>query len=159
MELYTFFRSFAACRVRIALNFRGLAAAERDVHLRRGGGEQYGPDFAAPNPAARIPVLRDGNPVLAQPLAIIEHRDETHPETPLLPGDPERRALARSFAPAVACEIHPPNNLRAIQYLRDPLGLDPATRDLWYRHWVGTGLGASKTAVTQAGRAPDAPAH
>lgn len=142
MRLYGYWRSSAAWRVRIALNLKGLPWESVPVHLVRDGGEQRRASFLQLNPQGLVPVLEDGDAVLTQSLAIIEYLEEAHPAVPLLPADPAARARARSLAQLVACEIHPLNNLRVLQYLRDALGVGETQRDAWYRHWVGEGLAA-----------------
>ncbi|ANQ86838.1 maleylpyruvate isomerase [Azoarcus olearius] len=140
MKLYTYFRSSAAYRVRIALNLKGLDYHPMPVHLARDGGEHRGEDYLAVNPAALVPALAEDGRVLTQSMAIIEYLDETHPAPPLLPGAPTDRARIRAIAQAIACDIHPINNLRVLQYLGREFGVDEAGRNAWYRHWVETGL-------------------
>jgi len=140
MKLYSYFRSSAAYRVRIALNLKGLPYDYAPVHLLRDGGEQLKPAYRRLNPDAILPTLVDGDNVLTQSLAIIEYLEETHPEPPLLPKSPVDRAYVRSVALQVACEIHPVNNLRVLKYLKHTVGADDATRDEWYRHWVEAGF-------------------
>ena len=142
MQLYTYFRSSAAYRVRIALNLKGLEYESLPLHLTRGGGEHRHADYLAVNPQGLIPLLIDGATRIAQSLAIIEYLEETHPEPPLLPRAPAARARARSLALVIACDTHPLNNLRVLNYLRAPLGLDAAAVSEWYRHWVACGLHA-----------------
>ena len=142
MELYTFFRSSAAYRVRIALNLKGIAAREHYVHLRRSGGEQKIAPYLDLNPQALVPVVTDGGFALTQSLAIIEYIDEIHPDPPLLPSDPKARALARSFALAIACDIHPLNNLAVLEYLRHEMKVEKDGVQGWYRNWVGRGFDA-----------------
>ena len=140
MELYNYFRSSASYRVRIALALKGLEYDYRSVHLARN--EQFQESFAAVSAARLVPLLRDGDAVLTQSLAIIEYLDETHPEPPLLPADPRGRARVRALAYDVACEIHPLNNLRVLRYLTRDLKVSEDDKNRWYRHWVETGLEA-----------------
>lgn len=145
MKLYGYWRSTAAWRVRIALNLKGLAWQPVPVHLLRDGGEQRMPAYLEINPQGLVPALQVDGIVLTQSLAIIEYLEETHPAPPLLPPDPASRARVRSLAQLVASDIHPLNNLRVLQFLRDQCGLDDARRDEWYRHWVTVGLRALET--------------
>ncbi|MGD8574987.1 MAG: maleylacetoacetate isomerase, partial [Gammaproteobacteria bacterium] len=142
MELFTYFRSSAAYRVRIALNLKGMEAHPHFVHLVRDGGEQHRSDYRSLNPQALVPTLVDGEHAFTQSLAIIEYLEEVRPEPPLLPADTAERAWVRATAQLVACEIHPLNNLRVLQYLERELGVDPETRLKWYRHWVLEGFTA-----------------
>jgi maleylpyruvate isomerase len=140
MLLYDYFRSSACFRVRIALNLKGLTAERRYIHLRRG--EQRAPDYLAVNPQGLIPMLVVGDRRIAQSLAIIEYLDEKHPLPPLLPVGAEDRAWVRSIALAIACDIHPIDNTRVLQYLDRNLSVDQAGRDEWYRHWIREGFRA-----------------
>ena len=141
MKLHDYFRSSAAYRVRIALNLKGLTAERAFVHLRRGA--QHADDYRALNPQGLVPALEtDDGVVITQSLAIIEYLDETHPAPPLLPADALGRARVRSIALAIACDIHPLNNLRVLQYLTGTLGATDAARDAWYAHWCDVGLRA-----------------
>ncbi|MGI4721161.1 MAG: maleylacetoacetate isomerase [Janthinobacterium lividum] len=142
MKLHTFFRSSASYRVRIALNLKGLDAEHAHVHLSKNGGEQFAAAFDALNPQHLLPVLEDDGAVLAQSLAIIEYLDETRPQAPLLPADPRGRARVRALSQAIACDIHPLNNLRVLKYLGGELGLPEERRNAWYRHWVALGFSA-----------------
>lgn len=142
MKLYTYFRSSAAYRVRIALNLKGLSYEPVPVHLLRDGGQQRLPAYRAVNPAGLIPALEDQGHVLTQSLAIIEYLDEIHPEPPLLPPAAVDRARVRALAQTIAADTHPLNNLRILQYLGKTLGADEAARQAWYRHWTSEGLGA-----------------
>ena len=138
MKLYTYFRSSAAFRVRIALNLKGLAYEPAFVHLARG--EHRAPGYGALNPQALVPTLEDAGMLLTQSLAIIEYLDETLPAFPLLPKDAPGRARVRSLALLIACEIHPLNNLRVLQHLKRALGQNEEQVNGWYRHWIADGL-------------------
>lgn len=153
MKLYGYWRSSAAWRVRIALGLKGLACETVPVHLLRDGGEQRQPAFLGLNPQGLVPALEDEGRVLTQSLAIIEYLEETHPAPPLLPADPAGRARVRSLAQLVACDIHPLNNLRVLEYLRDGLGHDEATRTAWVRHWVAAGLTAFEARLASESQA------
>jgi len=142
VKLYGFFRSSASYRVRIALNLKGLSYEQASVHLSRGGGEQFAAAFRQLNAQALVPVLQDGERVLAQSLAIMEYLEEVHPQPPLLPKNPAARACVRALALAIACEIHPLNNLKVLNYLTGPMGLSNDTRNTWYHHWIAEGLQA-----------------
>lgn len=148
MKLYTYFRSSAAYRVRIALNLKGIDYESVPVDLRRAAHRR--PDYLARNPQGLVPVLEDGGACLSESLAIIEYLEETHPEPPLLPRPPLDRARVRAMALAVACEIHPLNNLRVLNYLRSPLGHDDTAVDTWYRHWIAEGLSALEEEARRA---------
>jgi len=147
VKLYSYFRSSAAYRVRIALNLKGLAYETVPVHLTRGGGEQLAPGYRKLNPQALVPALEDGGRVLTQSLAIIEYLDEIHPQVPLLPKDPAARARVRALALAVACDLHPLNNLRVLNYLTGPMGLGDDAKRTWYHHWIAEGLGALEASL------------
>jgi maleylacetoacetate isomerase len=140
LTLYTYFRSSASFRVRIALNLKGLAYTPEVVWLP--DGEQQAPGYRQLNPAGLTPTLVDDGKALTQSLAIIEYLDETRPRPPLLPADPWARARVRALAQTIACEIHPLNNLRVLKYLKTPLGQPQPAIDQWYRHWCELGLGA-----------------
>jgi maleylacetoacetate isomerase len=142
IRFHGYFRSSAAYRCRIAFNLKGVDTDFHSVHLRRGGGEQKQPAYLALNPQALVPTLEADGLVLSQSLAIIEWLDETHPQPPLLPGDPGLRARVRAFAQVIASDIHPLQNLRVLEYLKNDLGQDQATADAWCRHWIGGGLAA-----------------
>lgn len=140
MELYSYFRSSAAFRVRIALALKGLEYDYRPVHLTKN--EQTQPAFAGLATSRLVPLLRDGDALVSQSLAIIEYLDETHPQPPLLPADALSRARVRAIAMDIACEIHPLNNLRVLRYLVRHLKLSEEAKNDWYRHWVESGLEA-----------------
>ena len=151
MKLYTYYRSSAAYRVRIALNFKGIEYESLPRHLTRGGGEHRQSEYLQVNPQGLIPLLSDGDARIAQSLAIIEYLEETHPQPPLLPRAPAARARVRSLALAIACDIHPLNNLRVLEYLRSPLGHDTAAVNEWYRHWIATGFRALELEAARGG--------
>jgi maleylacetoacetate isomerase len=138
VKLYTYFRSSAAFRVRIALNLKGLAYDPEFVHLAKG--EHRKPEYANVDPQALLPTLVDDGQALSQSLAIIEYLEERHPEPPLLPRDALGRARVRSLSLLVACEIHPLNNLRTLQHLKRALGQNEEQIGTWYRHWIADGL-------------------
>jgi len=138
MKLYTYFRSSASFRVRIALNLKGLDYETAFVHLPRG--EHRAPAYGALNPQALVPTLADAGALLTQSLAIIEYLEETRPQPPLLPKDPLGRARVRSLAMLIACEIHPVNNLRVLQHLKRALGQNDEQVNAWYRHWIADGF-------------------
>jgi maleylacetoacetate isomerase/maleylpyruvate isomerase len=140
MKLYSSARSSASFRVRIALNLKGLPYEYLPVDLVHG--DQFTAGFRGLNPAELVPVLEHDGAVLTQSMAIIEYLDEKYPQPPLLPHDPLDRAYVRGIALAIACEIHPLNNLRVLRYLTRNLGQGEQARDAWYRHWVETGLEA-----------------
>ncbi len=149
MRLYEYWRSSAAYRVRIALNLKGLEYESRPVDLR--AGDQHETGYRARNPQALVPLLEDGDVRLTQSLAIIEYLDETVPEPPLLPRHPVTRAEARGVALAIACEMHPLNNLRVLQYLERELGCDQKTRMAWYGHWIARGFEALEVRLAPCG--------
>ena len=147
LKLYSYFRSSAAYRGRIALNLKGLSYEIIPVHLTRGGGEQRRPEYRDINPQKRVPALAVSGEVLTQSLAIIEYLDETQREPPLLPADPLVRAKVRGVAQAIACDIHPLNNLIVLQYLKRTLGQEQATIDEWYAHWIVEGFEAVEAMI------------
>ena len=154
-RLYTYFRSSAAYRARIALNLKGITAEYAFVHLLKEGGQQHADTYKAINPQELIPTLMDDGHAISQSLAIIEYLDEVQPEPALLPATAIARARVRSLAYAIACDIHPINNLRVLQYLRDTHGLSDEERARWQRHWIGLGFAAIESmlvASPQTGR-------
>ena len=141
MKLYDYFRSSAAYRVRIALNLKGLAPERSFVHLRKG--DQRSEDYLALNPQGLVPALvTDHGAVLTQSLAIIEYLDEIVPSPALLPKSAIERARVRSLAMAIACDIHPIDNLRVLRYLLNTVGVEEAQKDAWYKYWIDVGLEA-----------------
>jgi maleylacetoacetate isomerase len=140
MELYSYFRSSASFRVRIALALKGLSYDYVPVHLVKG--EQLQAPFSGLSPMQLVPLLKDGDALLSQSMAIIEYLDETHPQPPLLPADALGRARVRALSLDIACEIHPLNNLRVLRYLVREMKLSEDDKNRWYKHWVETGLEA-----------------
>ena len=141
MKLYTYFRSSAAYRVRIALNLKGLQYDMIPVHLTRDGGQQRKAEFQKLNPQMRVPALElSSGDVLTQSLAIIEYLDDIEPEPPFLPADALERAHVRALAQLVASDIHPLNNLISLQYLKRTLKQEQPEIDAWYHHWVVEGF-------------------
>lgn len=154
LTLYGYWRSSAAYRVRIALNLKGLAYRQVPVHLVRDGGEQHGQAYQALNPQGLVPLLVDdenGGVPIVQSLAIIEYLEEIFPVPAILPADPVARAQVRALALHLACDVHPLNNLRVLQYLSRELGVDDAAKNAWYRHWVAEGLAAVEQGLAAYG--------
>jgi maleylacetoacetate isomerase len=149
MRLYSFFRSSAAYRARIALNVKGAAYETVSVDLP--GAAHHAPAFRALNPQATIPTLDDDGTVLWQSLAIIEYLDARFPTPRLIPAEPVARARVQALAQVIACEIHPLNNLRVLKYLRGELKLDDAAVNKWYSHWIAEAFGPLETLVSQFG--------
>jgi maleylpyruvate isomerase len=147
MKLYGYFRSSATYRARIALNYKGVAYESVAVDLRAPVSAQRTAEFLALNPEGLVPVLVDGDTVVRQSLAIIEYLEETHPAPPLLPQAPAARAQVRALTLAIACDIHPLNNLRVLNYLRDPLAHGDADVHAWYAHWIACGFTALEQEV------------
>ena len=148
MKVYTYFRSSAAYRLRIALNLKGLSGDMVSIHLQKEGGQNRKPEYRAINPQMRVPALKlDSGEVLTQSLAIIEYLDEVDPQPPLLPRDPVARAKVRALALAIACDIHPLNNTSPLRYLKNVLGQEQSKIDAWYHHWVLEGFEALETMV------------
>lgn len=147
LRLYTFFRSSAAYRVRIALSYKGLDYEPVSVHLRRK--EHRADDYLQLNPQALVPALDDDGMVIPQSLAIIEYLEEIHPEPELLPRSPQDRAIVRSMAQLIASEMHPLCNLRILIYLAEQLGHDEDSVNTWYRHWVAEGFSSLETTVAR----------
>ena len=148
MKLYSYFRSSAAYRVRIALNLKGIAYETAPIHLVKDGGHNRRPEYRAVNPQMRVPALvTSSGEVLIQSLAIIDYLDETHPNPPLLPKNPIARARARSLAEIVACDIHPLNNTSPLRYLKRVMHQEQSAIDAWYHHWVTEGFEALEALV------------
>lgn len=142
MKLYTYFRSSAAYRVRIALGLKGLPYEAVPVHLLKNGGEQLGESYRGVNPAALVPALQDGDTTITQSMAIIEYLDEVHPQAPLLPPDAAGRARVRALAQTIACDTHPLSNLRVLKYLTGTVGMTEEAKTAWMHQWMNLGLAA-----------------
>lgn len=151
LTLYSYFRSSASYRLRIALALKGLAYETVAVHLLKGGGEQHQPAFRAVNPAGLVPVLQDGDSVLTQSLAIMEYLDEAYPASPLLPRDLLGRARVRALALTIACDVHPLGNLRVLNYVGDTLGAGEEGRKAWACHWIALGFEAFEEMLSRPG--------
>jgi maleylacetoacetate isomerase len=148
VKLYSYFRSSAAYRARIALNLKGLTYETAPVHLIKDGGHNNRPEFRAVNPQMRVPALMTpSGDILIQSLAIIEYLDETHPEPPLLPRDQIGRAQARALAQIIACDIHPLNNVGPLRYLKNEMHQEQSAIDAWYHHWIIAGFEALEALV------------
>ena len=157
LNLYTYFRSSAAFRVRIALNIKGVDYHSIPVHLVKNGGEHNQPEYKSINPQGLVPTLlvtpeEESNLereviAITQSLAIIEWLEETYPKPTLLPGGPTERAIIRSFAYAICCDIHPLNNLRVLQYLADELNISKEQKQEWYQYWIIKGFTAIEKAL------------
>lgn len=153
MKLYTYFASSAAYRVRIALNLKGLKPDLVPVHLLREGGEQLKAPYAALNPQKLVPALETEHGILTQSLAIIGYLDEVYPEPPFVPEDIFARAICKSMALAIACDIHPVNNLRVRKYLKNVMDQSDEAIEAWYRHWIEIGFeGLEKLVKRYAGK-------
>jgi len=140
MKLYTYFRSSAAYRVRIALKLKGMAYDAIPVHLLKDGGQHLQDDYRKINPSGLVPSFQDDRITLTQSMAIIEYLEEIHPEPPLLPKDAPGRGRVRELAQIIGCDIHPVNNLRVLSYLVKHLGLSDHAKTEWYRHWIIEGF-------------------
>jgi maleylacetoacetate isomerase len=151
LQLYSYFRSSASFRVRIALGLKGLPYDYLPVHIVHN--EQFEAPFDSIAPSHLVPLLKDGDALINQSLAIIEYLDEIHPEPPLLPGDALSRARIRALALDIACEIHPLDNLRVLRYLVKEMNVSEADKNRWFCHWVETGLGAIERQLALNGTA------
>jgi len=148
VKLYSYFRSSAAYRVRIALNLKGLAYDVIPIHLIKDGGRHKSSTYRAVNPQMRVPALDlSTGEVLVQSMAIIEYLDEVYPKPPLLPADPIGRARVRAIAQIIACDIHPLNNLATLNYLKNELKHDQAEVDRWYTSWIIAGFEAVEAMI------------
>ena len=150
LQLYSYWRSSAAYRVRIGLNLKGLRHDITPVHLLQDGGQQHQPDYAGLNPQELVPTLRHGEQLLTQSLAILEYLDEQWPQPALLPSDALGRAQVRALAQLIACDIHPLNNLRVMQYLDSRCEVSAAQRQQWTLHWMQLGLASMEKMLMEA---------
>ena len=151
VKLYSFFRSSAAFRVRIALNLKNIPYEMQSVHLSKEGGHNRKPDYRAVNPQMKVPALvLDNGETLIQSLAIMDYLEETHPQPPLLPKDPLARARVRAIAQIIACDIHPIDNTAPLRYLKNVLGHDQPAIDAWYHHWILEGFEAIEALISPA---------
>jgi maleylacetoacetate isomerase len=151
VKLYSYFRSSAAYRVRIALHLKGIVYETAPIHLVKDGGHNRKPEYRAVNPQMRVPALvTPAGEILIQSLAIIDYLDETHPEPPFLPKDSIARAKVRALAEIVACDIHPLNNIGPLRYLKNVMGQEQAAIDAWYHHWVVAGFEAIEALIEGA---------
>lgn len=155
IRLYAYWRSSASYRVRIALNLKGLAYETVPVSLAPGVAEHRRDDYRMRNPQMLVPFLEDGDFGTGQSMAIMEYLEEAYPDPPLLPPEPESRAAVRAFCNAICCDIHPLNNLRVLEYLKDELGASDGERNTWYAHWVREGFRAAE--IVAATHAPGGP--
>jgi maleylpyruvate isomerase len=148
VTLYSYFRSSAAYRVRIAFNLKGLSYETAAIHLQKEGGQNRKPAYRSINPQMRVPALKlDSGELITQSLAIIEYLDEIHPRPPLLPRTAVDRARVRALAQLVACDIHPLNNVGPLRYLKNELAQDQARIDAWYHHWILEGFEALEAMI------------
>ncbi|WP_312326890.1 maleylacetoacetate isomerase [Stenotrophomonas sp.] len=150
IELFSYWRSSAAYRVRIGLNLKGLAHQITPVHLVRDGGQQHSEGYAALNPQELVPTLVHGECVVRQSMAILEYLDEVFPDPSLLPDDALGRARVRALAQLVACDIHPLNNLRVMQFFSDTWNVPQPERDDWTKHWMQVGFDAMERMLVES---------
>lgn len=142
LKLYGYWRSTAAYRVRIALNLKQVSYSQESVHLVKDGGEQHKPEYQSLNPQSLVPTLVDDSLIIGQSQAILEYLEEKYPSPPLLPNDLKSRAIVRQLCNVIACDIHPLNNLRVLQYLQNQLEIADEKKTEWYHHWIEKGFTA-----------------
>lgn len=152
ITLYDYYRSSASYRVRIALNLKGLTKDKsyEQFPISLIDNEQNSSDYATVNPNGLVPSVKTDHGILSQSLAIIEYLDETYPDSPLLPNDPWQKAQCRSFALLIACDIHPLNNLRVLNYLNSDLGINQNEKMVWYFHWLERGFQALEAMLSRS---------
>ena len=149
ITLYSYWRSSAAYRVRIALNLKGIDYEIAGVNMLKDGGEQHSDAYRAINPQGLVPTIDDDGLILTQSMAIIEYLEEKYPDKALLPGSTRERARARQLANIVACDVHPLNNLRVLKYLKAELEVDDRRKDDWYEHWIRLGFAAFESGLAE----------
>ena len=149
LKLYSYWRSTAAYRVRIALNIKRLSYSIIPIHLVKDGGEQHKPEYAEKNPQELVPLLDDNGKLLSQSMAICEYIDEEYDGPKLLPSEPFLRAKVRSVCQIIACDIHPLDNLRVLQYLKGELGVSDEQKSTWYAHWIVEGFKALESMLDE----------
>ena len=154
MKLFDYFRSTAVYRVRIVLALKEIPYETVPIHLINGGGEQYGVDYTEKNPQSLVPTLETESGYLSQSLAIIEYLEDLYPHPPILPKDPFGKAKVRSLAHLIACDMHPLNNLRVLQYLQHELQVSELQKTTWYHHWLRLGFDAFEKHVSSITRSP-----
>lgn len=152
MRLYSFFNSSTSYRVRIALALKGLPHDYQGVNIRTLAHREA--DYVELNPSRSVPLLRDGDFSLGQSLAVIDYLDAHHPEPRLIPADARLRARVLELSHAIACDIHPVNNLRVLRYLQDALGVSAGQKDAWYRHWIREGMAMVEDLLARHGAGP-----
>lgn len=152
MKLYDYFRSTACYRVRIALNLKNIAYEKIDIHLVNHGGEQHSPEYQAINPQELVPSLEINGHIISQSLAIISYLDETYPNPALLPQNPLDRSTVKSLALIVACDMHPLNNLRVLNRLKNQFQANETQVTEWYHHWLKSGFDALEAKLQQIKR-------
>ncbi len=152
IKLYSYWRSSAAYRVRIGLNLKGIEHKIIPVNMLKDGGEQHGDKYRRLNPQGLVPTLIDGQHTISQSLAILEYLEEKYSQTPLLPNDIVCRAEARQLAQLIACDIHPLNNLRVMQYIKRDLQVSDEVKDRWYENWIALGFDAFETRLLSIDR-------
>ena len=149
MKLYSYWRSTAAYRVRLALNLKGIPYETVPVSLLPGEAEHRSSEYRERNPQMLVPFLEDGEFGVGQSQAILEYLEETSPATPLLPDSAKQRALVRSFCNSICCDIHPLNNLRVLVYLKEEFGVSDDVRDTWYGHWIHEGFRSAEQVANE----------
>lgn len=149
MKLFGYWRSSAAYRVRIALNLKQLDCELISVHLVKDGGQQHSKDYQELNPNELVPTLVDGDFTLNQSLAILDYLEQKYPQSPLLPTNIQDNVKAKALAFDIACDIHPLNNLRVLQYLANDLNQGDDSKATWYKHWINVGFASLEKSLAR----------